>query len=71
MDKELAKSILKLVDTPEMVEILVRYADFESDKAFKGLSVISDPVEIHRLQGVVRAMTVLKTIRDQALQAVK
>lgn len=66
MNKELAKDILKVFDTPFTVETITAYADVEIKKANQGLATLTDPVEIYRLQGVIRAMTVLKTIRTQA-----
>lgn len=71
MDKELAKDLLKVFDTPFTVETICAYADAEIEKANKVLSTTTDTVEIFRLQGVVRAMLVLKTIRTQAENLLK
>lgn len=67
MNKELARDLLKVFSTPEMVRVIHVYADAEIDKANKGLQTLVDEKEIFRLQGVVRSMIVLKTIRDQAV----
>lgn len=71
MDKQLAHAILRVFDTPETVDTIVSYADFEIEKANKGLQSTIDTVEIYRLQGVVRSMNVLKSIRTQAENVLK
>lgn len=71
MDKELGKKLLRVFDTPETVETIGAYAASEIDKANKGLQTVTDTVEIYRLQGVVRAMTVLKNVRDLAVRSLE
>lgn len=71
MNKQLARDILNVFDTKMTVDTISAYADYEIDKANKGLWNSTDPVEIHRLQGVVRAMLVLKAIRSVAESVAK
>lgn len=68
MNRELARDILRVFDTPETVDTICKYADFEIEKANKGLQTTTDTVEIFRLQGVVRSMLILKSIRDTAVK---
>ena len=63
MDKQLARDLLKVFDTPETVNTISAYADYEIKKANKGLQTIVDTTEIFRLQGVVRSMEILKSVR--------
>lgn len=71
MNKDLARDLLKVFDTPFTVETISAYADHEIEKANRVLATTTDTVEIFRLQGVVRAMLVLKTVRTQAENQLK
>ncbi len=71
MNKQLANDLLKVFDTPMTIDVITAYADMEINKAHVGLSTSIDPVEIYRLQGVIRAMNILKTVRTQAENTIK
>lgn len=71
MNKNLAIKLLKVFDTPNAVNTIVEYADEEINKYFKSLQSASDPVEIYRLQGSIRALNTLKLIRQSAEDVVK
>lgn len=69
MNKILAGELLKVFDTPNAVQTIEAYAAYEINKANQVLSTTTDTIEIFRLQGVVRAMTNLKKIRETAVAA--
>lgn len=71
MNKELANELLKVFDTPKTVETICKYADLEIDKANVVLSTTTDTVEIYRLQGVIRSLKALKTVRKVAEDVIK
>lgn len=71
MNKQLANDLLKVFDTPMTIDTITTYADMEINKAHVGLATSTDPIEIYRLQGVIRAMNILKTVRTQAENTVK
>jgi hypothetical protein len=67
MDKQLAKNVLKVVDTPFAVSTIEEYADMEIQRCHKSLEGTSELLVMARLQGQISALRKFKKIRDQAV----
>ena len=71
MDKELARKILNLLDSPDHVGTLQAYAEQEIQQAYVNLEGCNDLVSVARNQGMISALKRLKKLRDTAADAVK
>lgn len=67
MNKELARSVLKVIDTPSAQAVIEAYADQEINKAHSSLEGVSDLIQMARQQGVILAMKELKKLRERAV----
>lgn len=67
MNKELARDILAVIDSPFAVSVIERYADYEIAKAHTGLESSTEQIQTARLQGVILACREMKRMRDRAI----
>lgn len=71
LSPELANSLLRVFDTPQTVDVISEYADYEISRAQAVLASTSDLVAMGRCQGVIIAMENLKRIRTSAAAVVE
>lgn len=71
MDKELARRILNLLDSPEHVETLRQFAEQEISRRYSNLEGCNDLISMAREQGAITALKQLKKLRDTAVQFVE
>ena len=71
MIKETARKLLPCVNDPKHLEALVQYANDRIDSHTKNLYREIDPCKIHTLQGSIRELQRLLTIREEAQQSAK
>jgi hypothetical protein len=71
VNKELAKKILNLLDSPEHVSTMTDYAEQEIQQCYKNLEGCQDLVSMAQNQGAISALKRLKKLRDTAADIVK
>jgi tellurite resistance protein len=71
MDKELARKILNLLDSPDHVSTLQAYAEQEIQRCYTTLEGCLDVREMAQNQGMISALKRLKKLRDTAADVVK
>lgn len=71
MNKDLARKILQLLDSPAHVETLVEYAEQEILQSYVNLEGCSDILTMAQNQGAIASLKRLKKLRDTAAAVVK
>lgn len=71
MNKELARDILDMLDSPKHVDTLMAYAEQEIQQAYTNLEGCDNLVAVARNQGMISALKRLKKLRDTATDVVK
>lgn len=67
MNKELARDILQLMNTPQHIEAIAKFADALIEKAKMNLEGAPDYETVRHLQGQIAAAKEFKKIRDYAV----
>lgn len=71
MNKELARSMLILVNSPHDILLLQQYANYRIDHLRKQLDSLTDSVEIYRVQGQIKELKRLETLRDEVIESAR
>lgn len=71
MDKDVAKSLLPLVSDRNTVQDLVKYAEYRISTAKNALATAKNFEEVLALQGAIRELTRLMTLKDEVHEAAK
>ena len=64
-------SLKPLVLDTQKYNALMEYLDFRIDREGKQLEDVTDPVQIYREQGMIKAYRRLKSLRDEVLASDK
>lgn len=71
MNKELARKILNLLDSPTQVQTLSEFAEQEIARHYTTLEGCGDMISTAREQGAISALKQLKKLRETAAQVVE
>lgn len=65
MDKEIARSLLPLVNDKEYLDKLIEYAEHRIALHHKNLEIAKTFEEVQKIQGSIRELKFFHTLRDE------
>lgn len=71
MDKDVARSLLPLVNDPKTLSILIEYSEYRISRLKDALSIAKTFEEVQKLQGAIRELSLFKTLRDEVQEKSK